>query len=1035
MSGSVVIRNEDHCLHSTKPRARSKDARSKIYCRTSPSKHNTTLVTKPGNLKRLEVYNRTPSDKHDSDAIETMSALHNAGSCSNTACDRLALERHRRKHWSKIYDRSFHSMQWVNSSALVDMVSGVPLSHITLLCKNMICVKCFCPNCVRKSGLSSMFDYRVFAKTVQYLNENVMKPTGSDPEGCQLPPYWAKNLSTGTYELKESDVDLMTPAMNCLFSGSVGFNRKEGTCAIIETKHTSPGYLRLLDFEGKYLLSKYNTTQFFDIFPLELLQSNLSQIPNLVATSSVHQNGPAISITSDGPLFFQHYKHDYVTHYPCPSWPPEAEPWINRHRPSNWPTRETVRRIVSMGCSVVAKPHPLNNRTANIEFRFSFSNAEKILFQEMSLDQKHCFIAFKALMKRATEEIEGYENGMEMVLSTYHLKTIFLWTCETIDTAEWGTTCGWANCLLFLFDQLIIWLEHKSIPSFFIPQCNLLEGMEGIKLTGLLKIIKQVRSKPIKYAAEFVNSMKCFDSSRYSQHFTATNLDILAKSCLQSVYEISNTNSDKGQNFPPNVRNLNYHQLEIEDRTRYYEKERTFLQTFFQRIDSARSRATTENESVNMFRKKPCSYLASFANWCKENKDRKVPLFKELTLFDVMILNEVHGLSIPYSAMVDLVERNPSAHVCSGGTFSFKRSRGLVSQLKILLILYSMNAGEFERAKDEIYRLLMDDNFESEKRIHFDIEQMAVKTGYVWLFSHRTMSCIQEFNYVFDNVEASVSREVFFQFLLSMCHNKLKEKQELDFQLREMLEIYLSNSRSMQYFEMLLLGEVAEMTGNNILASEIYISSIMLNIRAIHELFRVKPKRTVRHWNVSCRDIVKFGLGKLYKESSERTSGPVLLYTMRAMLHLIKDHHLFSNSFYTISDAVYIAQHIIQMNYVLVAQQAIQMNHVYVQEAIPVLEKVVSAEYHHPLSVTIWPIELTGLVDENVKSEILKSRDKCIVVLSVVYALYLLANVYRSIGDNVAFVGAKLRLEGVCDHLGEGDTSISHTLLKYVQNV
>ena len=338
---------------------------------------------------------------------------------------------------------------------------------------------------------------------------------------------------------------------------------------------------------------------------------------------------------------------------------------------------------------------------------------------------------------------------------------------------------------------------------------------------------------------------------------------------------------------------------------------------------------------------------------------------------------------------------------------------------------------EFKRAKDEIYRVLMDNNFEIEKKTHFDIEQISVETGYGWLFGDKIMNCIHEFKYVFDNVEASVSAGVFFQFLLSMCHNKLKENQELEFQLGEMLEIYLSNSLLMKYFEMLLLVEVAEMAGNIMLASEIYISSIMSSVWAIDALYRVKPKKTFRNRNISWRDHVKFGLGKLYKMSHEETPGSFLLYSMRIMLHIIKDNHLFSNSFYTLSDAVYIAQHIIKMNYL--PQHIIKMN--YLLEAIPVLEKVVSEDFHHPLSVTIWPIELIGLVDDDVKSKIRKSRDACIVVPSVVYALYLLANVYRSIGDKMAFEGAKLRLADVCDHLGEGDTSISHTLLKHVQNV
>ena len=122
------------------------------------------------------------------------------------------------------------------------------------------------------------------------------------------------------------------------------------------------------------------------------------------------------------------------------------------------------------------------------------------------------------------------------------------------------------------------------------------------------------------------------------------------------------------------------------------------------------------------------------------------------------------------------------------------------------------------------------------------------------------------------------------------------------------------------------------------------------------------------------------------------------------------------------ADAVYIGQHMIHMKSY--------------QKAISMLENVVSTEFHHPLSVTIWPIELISLVDDDVKSEILKSPDDCIVVPSVVYSLYLLANVYRSIGDKMAAEETQIRLEDVCDHLGEdGDTSISHTLLKLVQNV
>ena len=130
MSLSVVARNGNPCCSSTK----SGNTWNKIYCRTSPSNHNVTLETKFGNHGHEVSHSR-----RDRDATETiLFPLPISESCTNTACGEQVQERHRktetkpRKHWSKIYDKSFHFMHWVkpNSAALMDKVSKVPLSHI-----------------------------------------------------------------------------------------------------------------------------------------------------------------------------------------------------------------------------------------------------------------------------------------------------------------------------------------------------------------------------------------------------------------------------------------------------------------------------------------------------------------------------------------------------------------------------------------------------------------------------------------------------------------------------------------------------------------------------------------------------------------------------------------------------------------------------------------------------------------------------------------------------------------------------------------
>ena len=135
---------------------------------------------------------------------------------------------------------------------------------------------------------------------------------------------------------------------------------------------------------------------------------------------------------------------DEVYYFSCSSWPPIAQEWIDRERYNSWPSKEIIQKIISKGCRIVHKPHPCS-RDPDAEFRFSFSVAERILFETLSEDQKKCFIAFKALVKYGIYSLE-YITKTEISLSTYHLKNIFLWTCETIPADQWQTTNGWARC-------------------------------------------------------------------------------------------------------------------------------------------------------------------------------------------------------------------------------------------------------------------------------------------------------------------------------------------------------------------------------------------------------------------------------------------------------------------------------------------------------------------------------------------------------------------------------------------------------------
>ena len=175
----------------------------------------------------------------------------------------------------------------------------------------------------------------------------------------------------------------------------------------------------------------------------------------------------------------------------------------------------------------------------------------------------------------------------------------------------------------------------------------------------------------------------------------------------------------------------------------------------------------------------------------------------------------------------------------------------------------------------------------------------------------------------------------------------------------------------------------------------------------------------IRCWYISGRREVKLALREIYKVDAGQQY-PYFFDSMKTMLVIFKDNYLFSSNLFAISDAVYIAQHLINENQY--------------QESVDILEKVVSMDYHHPLSVIMWPKELIRAVDDDVKSEILKSPNDYIALPSVVYALYLLARIYNSIGDREAFEDTKVRFEDVCGYLGDV-SPISSTLLELVHNL
>lgn len=165
-----------------------------------------------------------------------------------------------------------------------------------------------------------------------------------------------------------------------------------------------------------------------------------------------------------------------------PVWPLAAREWAFRVRRYVWPTVELKRFILQHGCHVVPKG---NHQSPNkhIEWRWSFSLAEKLLIRTFNETQIQCYFLMKLLVTYVINPmvIEG--------LSSYHVKTLMLHMVESTHPTEW-TKEKLAFCFIGCLQKLLQSLEDGSLPHYFIPSHNLfiprLQGDTRIRLVAVV---------------------------------------------------------------------------------------------------------------------------------------------------------------------------------------------------------------------------------------------------------------------------------------------------------------------------------------------------------------------------------------------------------------------------------------------------------------------------------------------------------------------------------------------------------------------
>ena len=171
------------------------------------------------------------------------------------------------------------------------------------------------------------------------------------------------------------------------------------------------------------------------------------------------------------------------------SWPRQAEQWLYRHRPCQWPPDILIDEILHYGCILVPiGPKEIENN--ELFWRISFSMAEKQLSHALNYTQILCY----ALLKLALKNIINRNDKVKGLLCSYFMKTAVFWLSEEISTNAFQPQ-NLFHCYFLCLDKIISWVKCCYCPNYFIPEHNMFRGkISRSNSRQLLNILERLRN-------------------------------------------------------------------------------------------------------------------------------------------------------------------------------------------------------------------------------------------------------------------------------------------------------------------------------------------------------------------------------------------------------------------------------------------------------------------------------------------------------------------------------------------------------------
>ncbi|VDI34686.1 Hypothetical predicted protein [Mytilus galloprovincialis] len=173
----------------------------------------------------------------------------------------------------------------------------------------------------------------------------------------------------------------------------------------------------------------------------------------------------------------------------CPVWINQVQPWIKRER--YWPSTYLVSHICSYGILFV----PIGSKDSpneHLEWRISFSVAEKLMIFSFTHTQFLCYALMKLLLKKVIDKNQQYKG----LLCSYFMKTVMFWVSEESHPSIWRPENIWP-CFMKCLKRLVYCITYRYLPHYFIIENNLFECRFNQQHSDFLKFLKYLLSRGI----------------------------------------------------------------------------------------------------------------------------------------------------------------------------------------------------------------------------------------------------------------------------------------------------------------------------------------------------------------------------------------------------------------------------------------------------------------------------------------------------------------------------------------------------------